>query len=1238
MASTLQTINGKVVKVELISDIPLEVFSGKVGFYWDETAGSSSIPAVAASLLMGPMVDFWRLTMHHDWYLLHALFTSRLLHVMDPIVIISQSNPIAAILRSFDLVNVWSDLPTDITTDILNGSTPLSITSILPNNFSTRSYDSSDFKKLIGTIQIIRTSIDASKLALNHRGYTPRLTRFWRPVSHTNYNSILARLKWALFYLIHLISDTLVQAAAHKLKHDDVINWSEAEAVRRWLEEVKGAAELRLDETELAVTFLRTLVRAPPKSYTYTVRKERLKAAPSGDARNTQLAEILDRARQLDSFDLPPDPDHLALFCHPILSDTFPSWFLSLKDGVEIVASVNSHGRSDKGCAAADATHAAIAQWNKDNVDVVAIAQKNMRVAIRHGESLGMTEVIIKELQWSWRAAICDRCDSFCIANHNAAYHRCPDTVDDSEDRTLLERNFPIIDRILYAHNILHEPRGHKQLGNMSDLLSELHLFAIPVRRILQSREGNATLVKALRPLDVTAEVFVSEVRINDLEFLVTLAFDVVLAQHSTCSQVLQPVSPNHRRAWKVEVSDMLADWYNGKAEDLHIVRCTGNPNEPPTGPPEGSWFITTKVKTKIARNGGGQTVDQTCCMCSDSKACRFRKFDRVSTLFDLPPHYARRLWFALRFTTSQPDTRLSKVKKAEQKPGKSQATVNTKAGSSKSTAVAGMSECVTVVWMYRCNNGNIITLRGLLTAHLAICSPAPPYMLKFNGFEFNAHPVGAGQYPVLERPTLCDKPRLRITVVLHRTSPAAHLPLAAACATPNRCPPSALCSLLFSVSSPPRSVSMSVSSPIDRGIKDLTQEAGPHTHYISICIDLIEESDACRFLRDGLSSLGCIFESLVASRAKLGILDMTPKPDHQYYICDACERPITTVPISFSRVRLLPPRQRSPLARVPRLLPVLHPQSCALTASAATPPQLSCPIQLCFPWCIRTQNATAQYYATFDPNPSAPEPLSMTPCFKASTKSTPHMNQTVLYDPKTSVVQPMWYHSENDGTVDDTSASTVNDEEVNNSDADHTDNTDPGTSVILNSRDGPQNVRPKTKPTKKEAKTLRCRKYVREILTASLQDDLLTADDFFSNLMKPFRGDSVEQETFAMSKLARGYMMGTPDSWRAARGAVDFASLLLQVYLKQELEYAKIDDLTQRLLLRHHNLGRQETTSDISNFLRVLFQTVNSIEFSVEVKKLGAGSRGTKHKTALYQSMYDAEGVSDSYATAISL
>ncbi|KAJ7163839.1 LIM-domain binding protein-domain-containing protein [Mycena crocata] len=61
--------------------------------------------------------------------------------------------------------------------------------------------------------------------------------------------------------------------------------------------------------------------------------------------------------------------------------------------------------------------------------------------------------------------------------------------------------------------------------------------------------------------------------------------------------------------------------------------------------------------------------------------------------------------------------------------------------------------ECVTAVWTYRYSNGHIVTLRGPLTAHLVICSPAPPphpgsmqssgsppYVLKFDDFEFDAH------------------------------------------------------------------------------------------------------------------------------------------------------------------------------------------------------------------------------------------------------------------------------------------------------------------------------------------------------------------------------------------------------------------------------------------------------------------------------------------------------------------
>ncbi|KAJ7089827.1 hypothetical protein B0H15DRAFT_949077 [Mycena belliarum] len=89
-------------------------------------------------------------------------------------------------------------------------------------------------------------------------------------------------------------------------------------------------------------------------------------------------------------------------------------------------------------------------------------------------------------------------------------------------------------------------------------------------------------------------------------------------------------------------------------------------------------------------------------------------------------------------------------------------------------------------------------------------------------------------------------------------------------------------------------------------------------------------------------------------------------------------------------------------------------------------------------------KNATSQYCATFDPNPPAPEPLTMTPCFNAST-TTPHTSQTFSYNSTSGVIQPMWYNGEDDGKTDDSSSSpsTVNDEEVNDSDADASENLD---------------------------------------------------------------------------------------------------------------------------------------------------------------------------------------------------
>jgi hypothetical protein len=58
-------------------------------------------------------------------------------------------------------------------------------------------------------------------------------------------------------------------------------------------------------------------------------------------------------------------------------------------------------------------------------------------------------------------------------------------------------------------------------------------------------------------------------------------------------------------------------------------------------------------------------------------------------------------------------------------------------------------------------------------------------------------------------------------------------------------------------------------------------------------------------------------------------------------------------------------------------------------------------------------------YCATFDPNPPAPQPMAMKPCFDAKTPS-PHESQTFAYTPETGVLRPMWFNGEDDGTTDE--------------------------------------------------------------------------------------------------------------------------------------------------------------------------------------------------------------------------
>jgi hypothetical protein len=84
--------------------------------------------------------------------------------------------------------------------------------------------------------------------------------------------------------------------------------------------------------------------------------------------------------------------------------------------------------------------------------------------------------------------------------------------------------------------------------------------------------------------------------------------------------------------------------------------------------------------------------------------------------------------------------------------------------------------------------------------------------------------------------------------------------------------------------------------------------------------------------------------------------------------------------------------------------------------------------VNLRLPIFVAASAKVEQYCATFDPSPSAPSPLTVTPCVNGTIDS--HQSQQFLYDPTTSVIHPDWQPSPKAQSVLDTVDDSVDDDE----------------------------------------------------------------------------------------------------------------------------------------------------------------------------------------------------------------
>ncbi|KAF7367235.1 hypothetical protein MSAN_00785300 [Mycena sanguinolenta] len=585
-ADVLRLRRGKVVRFEVAKDTPREVFKGKSKGYWVETVGqgpqehrrmlrvlhpsipsAGDLPTDLLALHVGPILDFWRLILLHLLYWLHILWLSRILRIVSPIILISQSNPMAAMIRAGDLADAWRRLSDSDLRDLQAGTTPDGLEERLPDR-PYRQNRGDSFTEMIGKPDIVPTGPNPADLAIHipHGDY-----------GRLKYDPILKRKRWAVDFLVEIVVELHVRVAARALEVRTV-DWDDELDVREFLGEVLASAAQVIEESgvgaaleaakesarnaELCVNFLRAL-KASKEAHERWVSSEdkpqaertTLKAEPAGPARQAQLTAILAQARLLESCGLNPDPGYLGSFPHPLLSDTWPAWFLGLKDNADIVASSNALGRTEKGAAGARANQANISGWRQTNKVVVvtdraAIARNYMSQVI--DKLAPAAKYKVQELSKSPRIGRCPNCGQVAVGESNAAYHKC----DKGPQRMLTEKDLPDIERILYVHDILGNGRTPSALDepltvadahnlvpvSLSEIVKNARTVEI-LRGLLRAEDFNA-LTAVFSDVDESLRVYIPEDRIGDHGLRVTLAIDVVLSVYSTCPRRLSASRP----------------------------------------------------------------------------------------------------------------------------------------------------------------------------------------------------------------------------------------------------------------------------------------------------------------------------------------------------------------------------------------------------------------------------------------------------------------------------------------------------------------------------------------------------------------------------------------------------------------------------------------------------------------------------------------------------------------------
>ncbi|KAK7057479.1 hypothetical protein R3P38DRAFT_3341766 [Favolaschia claudopus] len=639
-ADTLRLRRKTVIKVEITKDLTEDSFNGRTS-YWEPTVGEGpsehrhvlqliqpdmvdhhNLGSPVLARFVGSILDFWRLLLWHILWLLHVLWLSRLLRTVRPLIVVTHSNPIAALVRAGDLHDVWKFLSPQQVDAVMAGNTPPELVDRLPNR-RYREFRGDAFYDVVGVLATAPTGPHPSDLAI-HAALLDS--------GRLKYDPAVRRWRWDVDFLARTGVEVLQSVAAVateretvdredgnavKIHLDGIIETTDsilqASGVTAALDQAKASCR----RAELSLNFLRSVKAVRGKherwiesqSGTERQRLSKLKTSPHGPERYHQLDQILVHARLLHSLGLPHDPDHFGFYECDILSDEWAEWFLGLKPNIEVYLSANARGRTPDGAENANKNQYAFGKLKKKfemDRDLKEEALKAVASAGRY---------FVVEINKAHRIGTCPKCKEHIVGQNNKASHTCKTSKSTIK---LTPSSVSDIERVITSPDILGNGHTVSAVENPEVLADKHGLLRLSVHdvvnsprcaEILQNSGLHANDIAALSAIFPTLpphlHAWIPQARIDDEELRITMAVDVILDAYSLCPVDQLPVAADDRRT-----------------ETLVAIVCRGKDT---AHPPRFSLATST-----------GRTV-------------RADGFFEVKTLVHLPPHHARFLWCHLR-------------------------------------------------------------------------------------------------------------------------------------------------------------------------------------------------------------------------------------------------------------------------------------------------------------------------------------------------------------------------------------------------------------------------------------------------------------------------------------------------------------------------------------------------------------------------------------------------------------